>query len=337
MVARSPEMMVGGAEGRRPLVRIGAITLSRDALALVGVLAVAGALNAWALADNGYGNVYYAAAVRSMTMSWSNFFFGAFDPGGYITVDKPPVFLWFGAISARIFGYSQWSILLPSAIAGTASVGLLWAIVRKYFGLLAATIAALVLALSPISVAVEPAEPAGAVHDPDAARRGRCGDPVAREQAMVGVDGARGRARRDGVQHEDARGVDPGAGVRAGDRRRDAHSVVAGGARRWRARLAVLAAATLIVSASWLVIVDSWPASSRPYIGGSTDNTVLDLALGLQRVRPRRWRQPGGRGWRRRTARRDVPDSEWRATAAVQRWRTRRRDDSRYSGRRRNS
>ena len=79
-------------------MRIGALTLSRDLLALGGVLAVAGALNAWALADNGYGNVYYAAAVRSMTFSWKNFFFGAFDPAGYITVDKPPVFLWFGAL-----------------------------------------------------------------------------------------------------------------------------------------------------------------------------------------------------------------------------------------------
>jgi 4-amino-4-deoxy-L-arabinose transferase-like glycosyltransferase len=111
-------------------------------------------LNAWGLSKAGYGNTYYAAAVRSMTMSWKNFFFGAFDPGGFITVDKPPVFLWMGALSARVFGYSNWSILLPSAIAGAASVALLWLIVRRYFGPSAATISGLALALSPISVAV---------------------------------------------------------------------------------------------------------------------------------------------------------------------------------------
>ena len=97
---------------------------------LLGVTGLAFALNVWSLSDAGYGNTYYAAAVRSMTLSWKNFFFGAFDPGGFITVDKPPVFLWVGALSARIFGYSSLSILLPSAIAGAASVALLWLIVR---------------------------------------------------------------------------------------------------------------------------------------------------------------------------------------------------------------
>jgi 4-amino-4-deoxy-L-arabinose transferase-like glycosyltransferase len=124
-------------------------------LSLIGVVVLSLFLNAWHLSQNAYGNTYYAAAVRSMSGSWSNFFFGAFDPGGFITVDKPPVFLWFGALSARVFGYSSWSILLPSAIAGSATVALLWAIVRRYFGILAATIAGLALALSPISVAVD--------------------------------------------------------------------------------------------------------------------------------------------------------------------------------------
>src|SRR5439155_7897269 len=95
-----------------------------------------------------------AAAVRSMTLSWKNFFFGAVDPGGFITVDKPPVFLWIDALSARILGYSSLSLLLPSALAGAATVALVWLIVRRHFGALAATIAGLVLALTPISVAV---------------------------------------------------------------------------------------------------------------------------------------------------------------------------------------
>ena len=111
-------------------------------------------LNVWRLDDAGNGNTYYAAAVRSMAASWHNFFFASFDPGGFISVDKPPVFLWFGALSVRVFSYSSWAILLPSAVAGAGSVALLWAITRRYFGVLAATIAALALAVSPISVAV---------------------------------------------------------------------------------------------------------------------------------------------------------------------------------------
>ena len=102
-------------------------------------MALSLALNTWSLSVAGYGNSYYAAAVRSMTFSWKNFFFASFDPGGFISVDKPPVFLWVDALSARIFGFSTWSLLLPSAFAGAASVGLLWLILRRYFGVMAAT------------------------------------------------------------------------------------------------------------------------------------------------------------------------------------------------------
>src|SRR5215471_9098433 len=73
----------------------------REHAALLTVLALAAFLNLWNLTDNGYGNSYYAAAVRSMTQSWHNFFFASFDPGGFITVDKPPVGLWMQAASAR--------------------------------------------------------------------------------------------------------------------------------------------------------------------------------------------------------------------------------------------
>jgi 4-amino-4-deoxy-L-arabinose transferase-like glycosyltransferase len=113
------------------------------------------ALNAWGLSRNGLGNTYYAAAVRSMSESWHHFFFASFDPGGFITVDKPPVFLWVGALTVRVFGYSSWSLLLPSAVAGAATVALVWLMVRRYFGVSAATVAGLVLALTPISVAVD--------------------------------------------------------------------------------------------------------------------------------------------------------------------------------------
>ena len=75
-------------------------------LALGGVVSIAFVLNCWALSRNGLGNTYYSAASRSMMVSWRNFFFASFDPGGYITVDKPPVALWIEAMSVRMFGYS---------------------------------------------------------------------------------------------------------------------------------------------------------------------------------------------------------------------------------------
>jgi 4-amino-4-deoxy-L-arabinose transferase-like glycosyltransferase len=244
-----------------------------------GLVLLALGLNTWGLSRAGYGDTYYAAAVRSMTMSWKNFFFGAFDPGGFITVDKPPAFLWIGALSARIFGYSTWSILLPSAIAGATSVGLLWFIVRRWFGLTAATIAGLVLALSPISVAVnrlnEP-EPflmllligaAGSLLQSLESRRWWAWTALA--GFLVGV----------------AFNTKMGAGWIPGPAFALALVVAVPiisrtSIRRLGGRLAVLAAVTLIVSASWMTIVDAWPASDRPYVGGSTDNTVLNLALG---------------------------------------------------------
>ena len=101
---------------------------------------VAGALLlfAWGLSKNGYGNPYYAGAVRSMTHSWRDFVFGAADPDRSDLTDKPPLSLWAGALAARVFGFSSWSLLMPSVLAGAASVGLLMATVRRVWGLWAA-------------------------------------------------------------------------------------------------------------------------------------------------------------------------------------------------------
>ncbi|HEX5478958.1 MAG TPA: glycosyltransferase family 39 protein, partial [Dehalococcoidia bacterium] len=248
-------------------------------LPLAGVVALSLALNAWSLSAAGYGNTYYAAAVRSMTLSWKNFFFGAFDPGGFITVDKPPFFLWVDALSARVVGYSSWSLLLPSAVAGAASVGLLWIIVRKWFGVGAATIAGLVLALSPISVAVNRLnlpEPfmvlllvgtAGAVLQSIESRRWMLWLALAGVLAGIGFNTKMLAAWIPGPAFVLA--------VVVGTR-----TISRASMRGLLARLAVFGAVTLVVGASWLVIVDAWPASSRPYIGGSTNNTVLQLAFG---------------------------------------------------------
>ncbi len=115
-------------------------------------MALAAVLDFYALSREGYANSYYAAAVKSMLQSWHNFFFVSFDPGGFVTVDKPPLGFWIQTISAKIFGFSGFSILLPEALAGVLSVGLLYVIVRRFFGPIAGLLAALALAVTPISV-----------------------------------------------------------------------------------------------------------------------------------------------------------------------------------------
>jgi 4-amino-4-deoxy-L-arabinose transferase-like glycosyltransferase len=253
-------------------------------------------MNAWQLDGNGYGNTYYAAAVRSMSLSWKNFFFGAFDPGGFITVDKPPVFLWMGALSVRIFGYSSWALLLPRAIAGATTVALVWLIVRRYFGVAAATVAGVVLALTPITVAVD---------------RLNLPEPFF-ILALVGAAGATLRSLESkrwwlwvaaaGVLVGIAFNTKMLAGWIPGPAL--ALALVAGhgsgwrdAARRLHPRHALHAPATFSVSFSWMLIVDGWPASSRPYVGGSTDNTVSNLALdynGLGRVDGQEGNRGGG-------------------------------------------
>src|SRR5450432_3423788 len=124
-----------------------------DRIALGVIVALAAALELFALDREGWSNTYYAAAVRSMLDGPSTFFFGAFDPGGFITLDKPPIGFWVEVLSARLFGYSGVSLLLPGALAAIASVWLLARLVGRYFGRLAGLVAALVLAVTPISVA----------------------------------------------------------------------------------------------------------------------------------------------------------------------------------------
>ena len=122
--------------------------------ALWAVLVTAAALYAWGLSAAGDANAYYSAAVKSGTQSWKAFFFGSLDAGSYITVDKPPMALWAMGLSARVLGFGTWSLLLPQVAAGVAAVAVLYATVRRAFGHAAALTAAAVLALTPITVAI---------------------------------------------------------------------------------------------------------------------------------------------------------------------------------------
>src|SRR5919202_844548 len=123
-------------------------------LALTAVLVLSAFLNLFRLTNEGYGNAYYAAAVKDMLTSWHNFFFVSFD-AGFVTVDKPPLGLWVQAASAELFGFHGWSLLLPQALTGVLSVALLYRLVSRAFGPVAGLVAALVLAVTPVATAVE--------------------------------------------------------------------------------------------------------------------------------------------------------------------------------------
>ncbi|MGA2828799.1 MAG: glycosyltransferase family 39 protein, partial [Streptosporangiaceae bacterium] len=119
--------------------------------ALLGLLALTALLYLVNLSRNGWANDFYAAAVDAGTRSWKAFFFGSFDSSSFITVDKTPASLWVMELSGRIFGVNSWSMLVPQALEGVATVTVLYAAVRRWFGPAAGLIAGLVLALTPVA------------------------------------------------------------------------------------------------------------------------------------------------------------------------------------------
>src|SRR5690349_21640331 len=122
---------------------------------LVLLIALSAALYLWGLARNGYANRYYSAAARSMASNWHAFLYESFDPHGVMTVDKPPLALWIQTLSVRVFGFNPWSLLVPSALMGIATVWLVYDLTRRPFGRPAGFAAGLALALTPITVAID--------------------------------------------------------------------------------------------------------------------------------------------------------------------------------------
>src|SRR2546429_219089 len=146
-----------------PLSPTNSVTLPRkrdisrlwSRIALAAVLLLSIFMNFFQLGQNGYGNLYYAAAVKSMGDNWQNFFFASFDPGGFVTIDKPPLGFWLQTLSTKIFGFTPFSIFLPQALCGVLAVLLLYCLVRRHFGVVAGLLAALALAVSPITVVTD--------------------------------------------------------------------------------------------------------------------------------------------------------------------------------------
>jgi 4-amino-4-deoxy-L-arabinose transferase-like glycosyltransferase len=124
-------------------------------LALTAILLFGAALRLWRLDQNGFGNEYYAAGVRSMSGSWHNFLYHAFDPAGFISVDKPPVAMWIQVAAVKLFGFHGMVVLLPQVLEGLAAIWLLYHLVQRRFGAPAGVLAALFLAVTPVSVAVD--------------------------------------------------------------------------------------------------------------------------------------------------------------------------------------
>ena len=241
--------------------------------ALVAILCLSAFLNLFQLTEVGYGNTYYAAAVKDMLTSWHNFFFVSFD-SGFVSVDKPPLGLWVQAASAYLFGFSGLSLLVPQAIAGVLCVALLYHLVSRVFGRVAGLVAALALAVTPVAVAVE------RTNDSDSLLTLTV--LIAAWTVIRSVETGRLRWLLVGA-------VLVGLGFNI--KMLEAYLVLpalylfylVASSVSWRRRFVHLGAATavlLVVSLSWAVAVDLTPADQRPYVGSSSNNSALDLALG---------------------------------------------------------
>jgi 4-amino-4-deoxy-L-arabinose transferase-like glycosyltransferase len=249
---------------------------------LVAVLALASALNTVALSQNGYANNFYAAGVKSMLASWHNFVFNSFDPGGLITIDKPPLALWAQVLSARVFGFSGVSLLLPQAIEGVLAVAVVYWIVARPFGRPAALAAALALAVFPAFVAVcrdNGPDPLLILLMTLACGVGLRAIDSGRTRTLLGCAALVGLAFN--TKSLAAYVIVPGIAT--------AYLLCAPGSLAARTRrLALAGAVGLAVSVCWMAFVDLTPASQRPYVGGSLDNSELSLAFeynGLGRIR----------------------------------------------------
>ncbi|NMO91104.1 glycosyltransferase family 39 protein [Actinomycetospora sp. TBRC 11914] len=260
-----------------------------------GVLVLAALVDLWDVGANGDANAFYAAAVQASTRNPVAWLFAAVDAPGFITVDKPPADNWWMGLWANLVGFSPWSMLVPQAVLGIATVALLVLTVRRWSGPGAALVAGVVLALTPVAVIMFRFD------DPDPMLTFLL---VAAAYALVrAVDAA---ARRAGTGWLVACGLLIGLGFLAKmgvamlvvPAFALVHLVAADVA--WRRRIGQLVGGLvgIVVGAGWfLALVDLWPASSRPWIGGSTDNSLLQLAVGyngLSRIVGRSGGGPGG-------------------------------------------
>src|SRR5947199_4807552 len=246
-------------------------------LALVGITLISVFMNFFQLGKNGFGS-YYPPAVRSMMDNWHNFFFASYDPGGFVTIDKPPVGFWFQVASARLFGFTPFSVLLPQALAGVLSVLLLYYLVQRHFGVVAGLLAALALALSPISILTN---------------RNITIDSTLALTLLVGAWAVLRAAETGRLRWLLlAAGI---VGIGFNIKMLEAYLVVpafgllyllAAPRSIWKriGHLALAGLLLIVVSFSWIGAEDSTPASQRPYVGSTQNNSEISLALGYNGI-----------------------------------------------------
>ncbi len=240
-------------------------------LALLGGTAV---LYLWGLASAGWGNSFYTAAVQAGSKSWKAFVYGSTDASNFITVDKTPASLWPAEIAVRIFGLNSWSVLAPQALEGVAAVGVLYLAIRRWFGPAAGLVAGAVLALTPV-----------------AALMFRYNNPDGLLMLCL-VLGAYWLTR--GIEDGRTRWVVlTGAALGVGFLAKElqaflvipgfaaAYLVAAPGSALRRIRQGAVMAVSMVAAAGWwIAIVVLVPATSRPYIGGSQNNSFWNVLFG---------------------------------------------------------
>ncbi|WP_431908076.1 ArnT family glycosyltransferase [Micromonospora carbonacea] len=261
--------------------------------ALAALLLATALLYLWGLGASGWANSFYSAAAQAGSQSWKAFFYGSSDAANSITVDKTPASLWLMALSVRVFGLNSWAILVPQALLGVASVGVLFATVRRWYGPAAGLIAGAVLAVTPVATLMF------RFNNPDALL----------VLLLIGAAYATVRA----VETASTRWIVlAGALVGFGflTKMLQAFLVIpvfagvyllAAPTGFWRRVRQVLAAGLGVVLAAgwWVAIVELVPASARPYVGGSQGNSILELTLGyngLGRITGAEEGSVGGRG-----------------------------------------
>ena len=242
--------------------------------ALLTLLVATAVLYIWGLGASGWANSFYSAAVQAGTKSWKAMFFGSSDSSNFITVDKPPAFLWPMEISARIFGLNSWSMLVPQALMGVATVGLVYLSVRRWFSAQAALLGGLVVALTPV-----------------AAMMFRYNNPDALLALLL--TGATYATMRGLEKAQTKWLVLAGALIGFGFITKMMQAflilpvmavvyLLAAPTGWWRRvwQTFVMGVAVLVAAGWWVAIVALTPAADRPYVGGSQNNSILNLIFG---------------------------------------------------------
>lgn len=270
--------------------------INKDKLPIIFILILSFILNMANLKIQGYGNEYYAAGIKSMLTSFKNFFFLSFDPSGFVSLNKPPIGLWIQGIFGKIFGVSGFALILPEALVGTLCVFILYILIKRYFGFIAGIMAALILAITPIYVAVSRTNDFQTIlilfmllsimPAIKAAKTGNIKYLIV-SVIIVGIAFNINRlesfiiipaiyltyifSESEGEKRVIERYV---CGITFITQEREKVSL--------KAKIKCLILATivlLVVSLSWSFLVDLVPINARPYVGDSTTNSEIELVL----------------------------------------------------------